>query len=219
MKKLFSFVVALVATVAAFAQQPTGVLSVAPKVGLNLAYMTAAENGKMRPGLAAGVDLTYQFSEKFALSGGLFYSQQGVKSSETAVDIQDGIKVNMDIDHVLKNDYFNVPILANYYVAPGLALKAGVQLGALLSAKRKSDIHATAAGISFNTSEEEDMKDSYNSLDFSIPVGLSYEISNVIIDARYNIGVTKSVKSEGGFDVEGTRNNVIMLTVGYKFNL
>lgn len=219
MKKLFSLVVALVATVAAFAQQPVGTLSVAPKVGLNLATMTAAENGKMRAGVVGGVDLTYQFTEKFALSGGLFYSQQGVKNSEHDFDVEDGVKVDMKIDRVLKNDYFNVPILANYYVAPGLALKAGVQIGALLSAKGKADIEASAAGFAVKRTEEEDMKDMYNSIDFSIPVGLSYEISNVIIDARYNIGVTKTVKEEGGFTVDGTRNNVIMLTVGYKFNL
>lgn len=212
-------IVAFVATVGAFAQQPVGKLSIAPKAGINMAYMTAAENGKMKLGFVGGVDLTYQFSNMFALSGGLFYSQQGVKGTETISDIVEGVRVNATIDRKLNNDYFNVPVLANFYVAKGLALKTGVQIGALLSAKGKGEVQASAAGHGISQKVEEDLKDAYNSVDFSIPVGLSYEISNVIIDARYNIGLTKSVKEEGGATVDGTRNNVLMLTVGYKFNL
>lgn len=199
MKKIFSVIVALVATVSAFAQQPVGTLSVAPKAGINLATMTKAEDSSMRLGFVGGVDLTYQISNAFAVSGGLFYSQQGVKGCEDGIDM------------TLKNDYFNVPILANYYVIPGLALKAGVQFGALLSAKGK--------GSDSGISAEVDMKDAYNSMDVSIPVGLSYEFSNFIIDARYNIGMTKSIKEEPGDEVVGSKNGVIMLTVGYKFNL
>lgn len=208
-------IVALVATVNVFAQQPAGTLSVAPKAGINLAYMTEAEDGKMKPGLVAGVDLTYQVSDAFAISGGLFYSQQGVKNKENGVEPVDGVNVNVVYDRKLNNDYFNVPILANYYVAPGFAIKAGVQVGALLSAKGKGTATYSVAGQSQSIKEDIDLKEAYNSIDFSIPVGVSYEVSNVIIDARYNFGLTKSMK-----DIEsGTKNSVIMLTVGYKFNL
>ena len=48
--------------------------------------------------------------------------------------------------------------------------------------------------------------------DLSIPVGLSYEFSDFVIDARYNIGVTNLSK----LDLAKPRNSVIMLTVGYK---
>lgn len=203
MKKIMTAIVALVATVSAFAQQPVGTLSVAPKAGINMAYMTDAEDGKMKLGFVAGVDLTYQMTDVFALSGGLFYSQQGVKGS----DYEEGVKLDM----TLKNDYFNVPVLANYYVAPGLAIKAGVQFGAILSAN--AEANASMGGSKIEV--EQDVKDNYNSLDVAIPVGLSYEYSNFIIDARYNFGVTKSLKDID----EGSMNNVLMLTVGYKFNL
>jgi hypothetical protein len=42
-------------------------------------------------------------------------------------------------------------------------------------------------------------------------MGISYEFSNFIIDARYNLGLTKVIK-----DGIGSKNSVIMLTVGYK---
>jgi len=53
--------------------------------------------------------------------------------------------------------------------------------------------------------------------DFSIPVGISYEFFNFVIDARYNFGVTKL------FDLDkvnlDTKNLAFQLTLGYKFTL
>ena len=95
-------------------------------------------------------------------------------------------------------DYINFPLLANVYVTKGLAIKAGPQVGFMTRAK----------------DEDEDIKDICNKVDFSIPVGLSYEFCNFIIDARYNIGVSKIVKG-----ASSGRNSVIMLTVGYKIPL
>jgi len=105
----------------------------------------------------------------------------------------EGDKVNFD--------YINVPLLANVYVTKGLAIKAGPQIGFMTRAK----------------SEDLDIKPLCNKVDFSIPVGISYEFSDFIIDARYNIGVSKIYKSE--VSDKSTRNSVIMLTVGYKIPL
>ena len=51
------------------------------------------------------------------------------------------------------------------------------------------------------------------SFDLAIPLGLSYEISDFVIDARYNFGLTKLVDEGGG------KNSVIQFTVGYKIPL
>jgi hypothetical protein len=48
----------------------------------------------------------------------------------------------------------------------------------------------------------------------SIPVGLSYEYQSFVLDARYNIGVTKLVK-----DADQGRNSTFSITIGYKFAL
>lgn len=103
-------------------------------------------------------------------------------------------------------DYINFPLLANVYVTKGLAIKAGPQIGFLTKAK----------------SEDIDIKSLCNKVDISIPVGLSYEISDFVIDARYNFGVTKIFKSHAdgwNIDSNDARNSVIMLTVGYKIPL
>ena len=88
--------------------------------------------------------------------------------------------------------YINVPITLNYYPVAGLALKAGLQPGFLV-----------------NKDDAEDVK----TFDLSIPVGLSYEYQNIVFDARYNIGVTKIADGVDHY------NNVIQITVGYKFAL
>lgn len=49
----------------------------------------------------------------------------------------------------------------------------------------------------------------------SIPVGLSYEYMNVILDARYHIGLTKVNKADAG----DSKNKVFTFTVGYRFGL
>ena len=183
MKKFMMMVAMAFATLTASAQAEAGTLTLKPFVGMNLANMTKSE-GDMKIGVAAGAELGYQVSDAFALTAGVGYSMQGVKL--------DGGKIKMD--------YLNIPVLANYYVVKGLAIKAGIQPGFLLSAK---------AG-------DTDIKDGCKKLDLSIPVGLSYEISDFVIDARYNLGLTKSFK---GDDVAGTKHSVIQITLGYKFAL
>ena len=97
-------------------------------------------------------------------------------------------------------DYINIPILANYYITKGLAVKAGIQPAFKVKAEAKVD------GKSYDM-------DGSKSFDLSIPVGLSYEISDFVIDARYNWGMTKLLE---GFD---SKNTVFQFTVGYKFAL
>ncbi len=87
---------------------------------------------------------------------------------------------------------YQLPITLNYYPVAGLALKAGLQPGFLV-----------------NKDDAEDVK----TVDLSIPVGLSYEYQNIVFDARYNIGVTKIADNVDHY------NNVIQITVGYKFTL
>jgi hypothetical protein len=53
--------------------------------------------------------------------------------------------------------------------------------------------------------------DEMTKFDLSIPVGLSYEISRVTLDARYNIGLLKVIKGES------IRNKAFVFTIGYKF--
>ena len=116
-----------------------------------------------------------------------------------------GAKANIGnlIDATNRLDYINVPIMANVYVVKGLAVKLGVQPGFNVSNKLKVN----------NLDAYDNPFAKAQSVDFSIPVGVSYEYSNFQLDARYNLGLTKVF--ENGKD----KNSVFQITLGYKFDL
>ena len=104
-----------------------------------------------------------------------------------------------------------MPLTANYYVLPGLALKAGLQPAYRVKTNMKVD------GQTYDLDkvmdylfEDTDVK--MNKFDLSIPVGLSYEYNGFTLDARYNFGVTKLFS---GVD-DTVLNQVITITLGYK---
>ena len=193
MKKLFLAVVAMMVSAATFAQNEAGQITIQPKVGVNIANITDAVGVDPRIGLAAGAEFEYGLTDNIGLSAGVLYSMQGAKASEESVD------------YTLKLDYLNVPILANFYVSKGLALKLGVQPGFKLSSKVKGE----ASGVT----AELEVEDGVKSVDLSIPVGISYQYQNLVFDARYNWGVTKII------DDADSKNSVFQITVGYKFSL
>ena len=205
MKKfLLTIAVALAAT-ASYAQSAAGTFSLIPKVGVNIANLTSGDS-KVRVGVAAGAEIQYMFTDMVGIEAGAIYSQQGCKLKET------------NSNPTLKLDYINIPILANVYVAKGLAVKLGIQPAFKVNSK------STAQAGSYEASVNVD--DIANSFDFSIPVGVSYEYSNLILDARYNWGLTNwydtdKMKSAIGADgdPDGSKHSVFQITVGYKFNL
>ena len=77
----------------------------------------------------------------------------------------------------------------------------------LISQKIKAK---TTAGDVENTDSE-----GFKKFDLSIPLGLSYQFSDFVIDARYNLGLTK-VNKDGD---SSSKNGVIQITLGYKFAL
>lgn len=102
-----------------------------------------------------------------------------------------------------KLDYINIPVLANVYVAKGLAVKLGLQPG--------FNVNSSVKVSSDNASAEKDVDS--KTVDLSIPIGLSYEFNNFVIDGRYNWGVTKVAKDSD------CKNSVFQFTIGYKLPL
>ena len=200
MKKILVIASALLISTGAYAQHEVGSLTVQPKVGLNIASFNGAEyDMDSRIGLAAGVEFEYQMSEMVSLAAGALYSMQGAKGEEWGADM------------TTKLDYINIPIMVNVYVLEGLAVKLGVQPAFNIKDDYKVSYNI-GSGIS-QTGSLTSLGVDVKTFDFSIPVGLSYEINNFVIDARYFFGVTKLVEH---FD---SKNSVFQFTVGYKFDL
>ena len=192
MKKfLVSALMLLAASTTTFAQNAVGSFSLQPKAGISIADMTDTQGTTSRIGFVGGLEGEYQASDIFSLSLGVNYSQEGFKMKNS--------------DNKIKLDYINVPILANVYLTKGLAVKVGVQPGFNVGNS------VTVDGNTMSSSKKD--YDGIKSVALSIPVGLSYEISNVVLDARYNWGVTKA------FDGLDSKNSVFQVTIGYKFQL
>lgn len=192
MRKVIIMAVLMLSSVAAFAQRPVGSLTVQPKIGMNFATLTKADDSESRIGLVAGAELEYQLSDIFSISGGALYSQQGCEWSEDG-----STRTN-------KLDYINIPILANVYVVKNLAVKVGLQPAFNVNSKQK----ASKGDASVQGSIE-----GTKTFDCSIPVGLSYEYKNFVIDGRYNFGLTKINKHAD------SKNSVFQVTLGYKFDI
>lgn len=196
MKKLIAIAALLISSVATFAQQPVGSFSIQPKVGLNIASLTKVDDSDPRFGLVAGAEFMYQASDMLGVSFGALYSMQGCKATENKVDC------------TLKLDYINVPVLANVYVAPGFAVKLGLQPAFCINNKIKGKSGGSSVEI-----DGDKLSFDENTFDLSMPIGLSYEFSNFVIEGRYNFGLTKAYK------VVDSKNSVFQFTVGYKLPL
>ena len=233
MKKIIMMAVAAFMATAANAQFEKGTWSLQPFLGGSISSITNVgsfdiDDGielkkRMRVGYIIGGEAEYQFANKFSVAAGINYTTQGCGWKD--IDYFDGgakIKIKDQSDIL---GYIKIPIVANYYIFKGFAVKAGVQFGFLVSStfyahgetnydvlgdgvNRKVDLYGTI-----------DMKDQYKKFDFSIPVGVSYQFKvPITIDARYQIGLTK-VNKESFVGVKDSKNSVFTLTVGYKFAL
>ncbi|MCH3994906.1 MAG: porin family protein [Prevotella sp.] len=190
MKKLILLAVILLSTSGAFAQRrsyryyhrrtASSTFTLQPKIGLNVASLTNV-GADSRVGMVLGLEGEVSASSNVGISFGALYSAQGAKWS------RDGFS------STTKLDYINVPVLANFYVAPGFALKLGLQPGFLV------DDHGSDA----------------KSVDLSIPIGISYQYDNFVIDGRYNWGITDVVDHQN----DNPHNSVFQFTIGYKFHL
>lgn len=208
MKKVLILLAMLTATVSVKAQYEEGDILIQPRVGITISNITDGDKSKLN--IAYGVEFERFFTDQFSLAAGVLFTNQGCKYEIYDVEQSD----NNYKDTKLNLYYGALPITANYYVLPGLDLKAGIQpafrvKANILHGDEKMDFDNMIAMLF----PGEDVK--MNTFDFSIPVGLSYEYNRITVDARYNIGVTKLFS--GSYNA--IHNNVFAITLGYKFSM
>lgn len=228
MKKLMMIAALLVATVSANAQFEAGTFSLQPKIGGviskvsnmpkyndEFAGINIDADKSFYAGALIGVEAEYQLADMFSLAAGLNFAMQGCQWEDYELKVS-GVSYKLKNNKIQLN-YLNLPIVANVYLFKGFAVKTGVQLGFLLSAKRKLDKELSADSKTAKDEIDTDVKDLCKKFDVAIPIGVSYQVPTVpvYIDARYNLGLTKIFKDTD----ESVKNQVFQLTVGYKFAL
>ncbi len=231
MKKMMMIAAMMVATISASAQFEPGTWSVQPKLGGTISKVSnmpsipiskyAGLNEKIdrsfHGGAIIGAEVEYQISNMFSAAAGVNYSMQGCQWEDLIVKV--GNESSKLKDLRIDMYYINIPVVLNAYLFKGFAVKAGVQLGFLTRAKMKANDEINMDGVKKTTDYDRDVKSEFKSTDFSIPVGISYQVPTIpiYIDARYNIGLTDIAKDN---DLgKSIKNQVFQLTVGYKFDM
>jgi len=157
------------------------------KAGLNLSKITNYD-ADMKVGFYVGGLAHLHVTPTFSVQPEVMFSSQGAKQKNVP-----GVNLN----------YINIPVLLQYNFDNGFRLQGGPQVGFRLSAKTKIG------------NSESDISDQTESIDFSIPLGLSYlSHSGLGVDARYNIGITNVFSKLS----ETYRNSVIQFGIFYLLN-
>lgn len=225
MKKQLFIISLMLAATSVMAQSETGKFSLIPRLGLSLSKVanediafssSDAKSPKYRSGFMGGLDVQYQATQNIAFSIGAFYARMGSKYNDSDLSTSSVGTYTVYSNLRTVNDYIDVPLMLHYYVSKGLSVNVGVQGGFLLNSKLKGDSRSVTIGedgtYTYDTNTEKiDTDNDAKSFDFAIPVGLSYEYQNVILDARYNIGLTKVSKS-----IDDSKNHGFFFSVGYR---
>lgn len=225
-------VLSVMTAVAQDVENPVGKISVIPRIGVvlsnwsnNKIYFTTEENAdymksKYQAGFMGGVDFEYRATEQVGISLGAYYAKQGFRWPSYQTESKDNGKTVLtgyNNQHVDLN-YIQVPLMVKAYVTRQLALLLGVQAGFLLGdGKYKGDSSEVTIDKTGNSSYEEkesfDEKWPAKKCDVSIPIGVAYEYQNVILDARYQLGLSKvDMPSQ-------SKTNAFTVSVGYRFTL
>lgn len=232
-KKLLIALILLAGGHIANAQGALGRISIIPKLGVSVANTTdtkvaTGHDGKSiasrySGGLAAGFDIEYTVSRQIGIALGAYYATEGSKFPDLEVFQSDSKSTGYHNWHTDLH-YINVPLVGNYYLLPGLAIKTGIQTSFLAEAKEKSERTAITTdrlgAKQYGSTEQHKtaLRDKLRRVDFSIPVGFSYEYMNVILDIRYNIGLTNIYTGELS-DTRHSKNRFLTFTAGYRFGL
>lgn len=215
---------AMAATMAQAQAQP-GKLSLKPMVGITVSTVSDADvdldallgvqgagtiEAIPKVGFTIGGEIEWQANPVLALSAGVAYSMQGCRFDDFGVQMPSVWMGAKDIKLTL--NYLNIPIMANFYVAKGFALKVGLQPQILLKAKEKMTVCAESGGAYGEVDVSEDDLDT-NDFALSLPIGLSYDVTkNIVFDARYSFGLTDI------YDDSHNKCSAFQFTVGYRFN-
>lgn len=191
-----TFGVALLLTTPLFAQIP----GFGVKGGVNLASQrNTSDEGdeaglKSLRGIVAGVFATFPVTSWLELQPEALYAMKGARVDEGGIDAS------------VQIDYLEVPVLARfsinrYYVAGGPF--AAFQLRARTRTK--------FAGAT----EEIDIGDQVERVDFGMAVGGGAEFGSLVVDGRYTHGL-KDIDKDKSDSVKVT-NRAVSITLGFRF--
>ena len=147
---------------------------------------------KMRMGMTFGAMMHMPVGENMVFIGEGAYIQKGVKIEHEGDEM------------IMKLDYLQFDAMMKYAFADAFGIYAGPGFGFVM-----------AAEVEYPDGSSDDIKDFVKSTEFSLNFGAQFmAMENIVLDARYNMGLTSIPDEEGAPEV---MSRTISLTVGYLF--
>lgn len=176
-------------------------LAIGLKAGPNFATIdtksSAGENYKNRTGFHGGAFVLIK-AAKIGIQPEVIFSQQGSKVEINSQNFESNFS------------YVNVPIMLKLYTVAGINIQAGPQFGFITKAE-------TPIQDQFGVYSVEDVKDKAKSSDFTLGLGLGWDLPfGLTVDARYNLGLSKVYDQAPSNETENAKNQVFQLSLGYK---
>ncbi len=170
------------------------------RAGLNFASFSTESGGVSlnsdpKIGFHFGLTNDFKLTDNLTFRPGLLYSAKGGKLSLDFLGQTEEIEASYN--------YLDIPLSFIYNFTKedsGFFAEAGPYVGFLLSAK----------------SEDEDIKDEFNSLDFGLNIGLGYDLGNIVVGANYGFGLANIAKTEDGDDATAKNKNISIYAM-YQF--
>jgi opacity protein-like surface antigen len=206
MKRIYLLLVILLAVNLTNAQKASFGL----KGGLNIANLNVSGEGSPSMNSVTnfhiGGFVEIMLNKKVSLQPELLYSKQGAKFNQL-VDVEGTL---YDTSNTLKFSYINIPLMVKYYPDSKFFIEAGPQIGFLTAAKIEVEVSGFGSG-------EDDVKDSFNAIDFGLGLGAGYNFTKQFsANIRYNFGISNTADTEPGDNTE-IKNSVFALSLGYRF--
>ncbi len=192
------------------------------KAGFNMSnYVMGKMPHGMKPGFHFGAGYEYRLAPRWGMAMEMYMSFQGAKFDPKKIDnidevmVADEPGVELDRNVTLSAIYFELPVLAKFYVTPRWSIDVGPQLGiAAQNHLKMGDEQVDKVGRSFET------------WDLSASAGVTWNATpRLMVQARYNLGLIKVMK---GIDIDEYRPQArnlnyddriqnLQLAVGYRF--
>jgi hypothetical protein len=209
----------LAATHFSYAQRNRQVLSIGPKVGINLSdFHGDVANNNIQPGLSAGAMVNYSVVNTFGISLEALFSQKGAKFTNAASGTQ-----RLDFNRRL--NYIEVPVLARYFLNKSGNFRPNLFIGPSFGFKLNgNDVNRAVVGGS--EQPDNDISAAVNPVDVRLTggIGLNFLLQGtmrLLFDARYTYGFS-DVNDDNlpGFANNGNvGNSAITLSAGLSFGI
>lgn len=219
MKKCFLMMAVLLTATLANAQGHSMGCIVKGGVNFSNMVMGVMPHG-MKVGGHVGAEWDYAFSSRFGVGGGLLLNFTGAKFALDQINPvghyfqrDDGKPIEKDVDY--SAIYFNIPVMAKFYITPNFTFDLGPQLGINVQNKFTSDgdkVKKVGRGL--------------ETMGADMVAGFTYFVNKrLVLQARYNLSLTKSW-NDYEIDDTGTqttyfnsddRLQTIQLSVGVRF--